>query len=149
MWISKKNFNKITERMAELERYNNSHINDNKRLTARNAELHDETIELNKRILEVTNLLNERLMKTEELEQQLHNFNLSDKNEVTMRIDDDLISITPIVRWKEGTTESLIQLGAITDANASEMTTQIALMTIAYEALETIIEGLTAPTGEQ
>lgn len=68
----------------------------------------------------------------------------SDTNEVCLRIADDLTNITPIVRWKDNTKERLIQIGALSDAaiaGNANTAVQVALMTIASEALEQVIEG--------
>lgn len=65
----------------------------------------------------------------------------SDTNEVIIRISEDLTSITPIVRWRgEDASEKLIELGMLKDANNTKTATQVALMTIALDGLEQIIE---------
>lgn len=75
---------------------------------------------------------NERLLDTA--------FN-SYANEVTIRIGDDLTSLTPVVRWKgDETSEKLIELGYLKDANNTKTSTQVALMLIALEGLEQIVE---------
>lgn len=63
-----------------------------------------------------------------------------DTNSVTLRIGDDLTSITPVVKWKSEIKEKLIEVGLLSDANSSNTAIQVALMLIGQEALEQIIE---------
>lgn len=82
--------------------------------------------------LEVLKEENKRLLETS---------TEGDRNEVIMRIDDDMTTITPIVRWKgDSTSEKLIEMGYLKDANNTKTATQVALMVVALESLEQLVE---------
>lgn len=65
----------------------------------------------------------------------------AEANEVLLRLSDDMTSMTPVVRWKEGIEERLYEMGFLRDIDtANSMTIQLTLMTVAYEALSQLIE---------
>lgn len=84
-----------------------------------------------------------------ELDKNIDMFTKSDSNEVTLRIADDMTTITPIVRWKDNTPEKLIEIGALNDSQNSKTSTQVALMAIAHEALTDIMDSFLEPVGDE
>jgi hypothetical protein len=73
----------------------------------------------------------------------------ADKAQVNIHIDDDLQTITPVVRWKNSITkEKLVETGRMKDTDLSNATIQIALMMIVNEALEEVITDFSAPVEE-
>lgn len=84
--------------------------------------------------------LEERLRKHEEA--------FSDQNSVTLQVNDDLTSVTPYVRVKEEVFEKMVELHYLNDAvnpETKSMAMQLALLTIANESLDQIIEAFTSP----
>lgn len=142
MWIKKKTFdgmledikNKNTQiEILESDFRNLKHSKHVEFLEhdAEMSKLYDENLELN-----------ERLEKTEAL------YTKSDSIEVILRIGDDLTTITPVIRWKETTPEKLIEIGAITDVQNSKIAVQVALMALAAEAIQDIMNNFEEPVGD-
>lgn len=79
---------------------------------------------------------------------QKHEETFSDQNSVTLQVNDDLTSVTPYVRVKEEVFEKMVELHYLNDAVNPEtkaMAMQLALLTIANESLDQIIESFTSP----
>jgi len=63
------------------------------------------------------------------------------KNQVSFQINDLLTEVTPTVKWREEVVDSLVQSGFlnIRDEN-NKYAIQLALMTVTYDALSSIID---------
>lgn len=73
----------------------------------------------------------------------------SEHNEVTLRMSDDLLTMTPIVRWKPHLGEKLYEIGYLRDTDGeSPMAIQLALMSVGYEALTQLVESFEQPVKE-
>lgn len=84
--------------------------------------------------------------KVSELENRVSQSALDpNKNTVTIQISDDFQTITPVVKYKKESAESMVHLGMISDSEyESEFPVQIALMNIAHEGLSQILEAFEA-----
>lgn len=96
---------------------------------------------LEKELESVQTKLHEAEARIQEYEQSLDRH---DSNEVTLLIDDDLMRITPRVRWKAGIEEKMFELGYLDDTNINNrMAAQVALLTIGSEGMEQLLETFT------
>lgn len=109
---------------------------ENKTIKNDNAKLHEENIKLSK-------LIEEQKQTLQELNSLINKERIH--NSVTLMIDDDLISITPIVRTKPNAFETLFQNGYLTDAQNTQHAIELSFMTIANEALEQLISQFEEP----
>lgn len=65
----------------------------------------------------------------------------ANENEVTLKIKDDLLTVIPFVKWKPEIKNKLVEIGYLNEyPPPGEKAIQLALISIAYEALEQIIE---------
>ena len=91
-------------------------------------------------------LLQEELKeKEEEIKRKEEVF--ADENTVTLTIDDSLTTVIPRVVVKEDVFDKMVELHYLNDAVNSEtkgMSMQLALMMIAHESLDQIIEAFSA-----
>lgn len=145
MFVTKKKYQEMSVQCDTLKNECRELDVKNTKLTSQNVELTVTNSELLNRITELENLVAE---KTEEAARFEELSLKSDVNEVILQIEDDLTTIIPIIRWKDGTPEKLIEAGYITDVSNSRVATQVALMMIGGEALEEIIESFTQPIKE-
>lgn len=98
---------------------------------------------------ELAHSLNKKIKELEEEVERLNNLSVkSNHNEVTIQLSDDLITITPVVRWKDSTEQKLIEIGALPDGENTPYAIQIALMTMAYEGIQQIVESFYPPVSE-
>lgn len=72
------------------------------------------------------------------------------KNQVSFQINDLLTEVTPTVKWREEVVDSLVQSGFlnIRDEN-NKYAIQLALMTVAYDALSSIIDQFSAEVDDE
>mgnify|MGYP001085746288 CR=1 FL=1 len=92
----------------------------------------------NNRIMGVVEELKQELSRLEKEQNRV----FGDENSVVLNVDDDLTSVTPIVRVKQEMHDKMLQLGMINDAvphDAIPFAMQVALLNVAYEALDQII----------
>lgn len=61
-------------------------------------------------------------------------------NEVVMQIGDNLTQLNPLVRWKPGVEDKLVEAGYLADGHITKTAIQLALMMIAAEGIEQILE---------
>lgn len=68
------------------------------------------------------------------------------ENSVTLKISNDMEQVTPIVRYRNDAFERLFQEGMVDDTQADNpFATQLALLTVASEALNQLLESFEAP----
>jgi len=91
------------------------------------------------KVVEENKQLQERIQELEEASVY------SDHNTVTFEIQDNLLSVSPIIRYNPRITEKMIELHYIDDANASSHAIQLALMVIARDAADQILESFEKP----
>lgn len=102
----------------------------------------------NNRILSEVEELKQKLQMLEEEQQRV----FADENSVVLNVDDDLTSVTPIVRVKQEMHDKMLQLGMLNDAVPSDsipFAMQLALLNVAYEALDQIIASFDDATSEE
>ena len=129
MFMKKTTHDRILK--AAVNEVKESLFDERSRIVTLNESLRDKTTEIEK--------LKQRIEELEGL------FSKSDKNEVTIQISDDFSTLTPKVSWKKETTGKLIEAGVLNDVSATATATQLALMDIAREGLEQIIESFSVP----
>lgn len=115
----------------------------NEVLNARIEMMKEESIEQTLKVAEMKQMitaLEEKISREESV--------YGDANIVKLTISDDLQSVLPHVTVKSEVYEKMVQLGVISDAltvDAKPTAMQIALMSMANEALSTILEQFEAP----
>ena len=71
------------------------------------------------------------------------------ENSVTIVIDDTFSKITPLFRWKNNCPENMFQAGYIQDKDiGNSIAIQLALATVAYEGLETLLDNFSPTVSE-
>ena len=69
----------------------------------------------------------------------------TDKNSVEIRIDDNITTGTPIVRYKQTVVDKLVEEGYLRDGNTDQFAIQLALLTISQEILTQLVESFAEP----
>lgn len=129
--VTKSTLDKLQAEASALDERCIELVENNKKLNMKMEELQDHLSKSQRDVQDIKEE-NDRLMELT---------SNSDKNEVVLRISEDLTLITPVVRWRgDETSEKLIELGMLKDSNNTKMATQVALMAVALEGLEQIIE---------
>tara|TARA_B100000700_G_scaffold325735_2_gene435281 strand:- start:1340 stop:1792 length:453 start_codon:yes stop_codon:yes gene_type:complete len=85
-----------------------------------------------------TNHTEELQAQLEEKKKVIDDMTKSDTNEVRFKISDDIRSVQPIVRFKEGVADFLMQDGYITQENSHSI--QLGLLLVTADAINQIIE---------
>ena len=123
--------------------------------------LHEILDEANRDIVENKDALKKERENSEHLfnhskvlEQRIHDYQVeldhkeeiySSENSVTLRITDDLTQVVPTIKVKPDVFEKMVELGYLDDSVNSEtksVSMQAALLVIANEAMEQIIESM-------
>lgn len=84
--------------------------------------------------------LDEAKLSLEEYQKKDH---ISDTNHIYFLISDDLQTVTPIVRYKDGVADKLVEQRILNDGDISPYAVQIGLALVVRDALDLIIENAT------
>lgn len=143
MLVRKKTYNELSDKYDGVLNQLTDLLANQERMNSIIGDLEGEIESYNQRINEIAD-------ENKSLRSSLDKQGNHDSNQVTLEIADDLTTVTPYVRWKENTPEGLIQAGMINDVDVEKSTTatQLALMTIAHEVLDEIIESFSEPIKE-
>ena len=138
---------------SDFEHLQSKIISIGQKLSGYEEDLH----EANNKIEEYQKLNHDLDLTIAELKNQIETFNKSDEshqlianvNSVELVIADDLTKVTPIVKFRRDVFEKMVELGYLSDKDeGSDIAIQLALMTIAHEALDQIIESFSQPVEE-
>lgn len=107
-------------------------------LLATHEKLEDRDAEIARLQQQVEDLENKLSDTVEDYEARLKTTNVSDQNEVKLLISDDLLEVTPVIRYKDSAFDVLVQKQYISDGHDNSL--QLGLMIVAHEALTQIVE---------
>ena len=141
--ISDKRWKEIHNELEQAKK----HADDVDREYAMLEANHSSLIERHEKVKKERDDVREELNVTKERVDELES-PYSDSNSLTLLVEDDLTTMVPYIKVKESVFEKMIELGYLKDNVTSETKSsamQLALMMIAFEGLEQLVEQFSEP----